>query len=573
MILEELYNYGIARLSDGCHPGMEPREIETVIVIDPQGRFLRFESKRIDKKRCASFNVPKGVKRTSGSIPNTLWDNAKYVLGIGDKKGGTCNQLFAERVMAIAERHPNDPSISALSLFYATPMEEHFLEMNNDPIFEDVKNSKGNISFRLEQDDELIAEKSYLLDGLESDDDPKVEGMCLVTGKHSPLIRTMPATPIPGNSPLASLVSFQVSSGYDSYGHKQAYNAPISESAASAIVAAINKLKDKDSRNKARIGNRMFFFWGNARDKELNQEIEDSFSSFLDFSPSAEDGVDDNVDRVARLFKSIYSGTRPTSTDDRFFIFGLAPNAGRIAVVCWSDTSLKEFARNISSHFDDMEIIDTRKPESRRPYRGILQIISAVTLKGKISDATPNLPESVADAIFNNTLYPFPLYTSSLERIRAELSDNTVTIARAAILKAYINRTTRNNPQHKPLTIMLDKTNTNPGYLCGRFAAVLEKIQKDAGNGDSIRSRFMGSASATPSAVFPAMLNLSLHHDEKLSEGSRIFYDQIKQEILDKLSADGFPSHLDLMDQGRFFVGYYHQRADFYTKKDNSENN
>ena len=78
----------------------------------------------------------------------------------------------------------------------------------------------------------------------------------------------------------------------------------------------------------------------------------------------------------------------------------------------------------------------------------------------------------------------------------------------------------------------------------------------------------MGAASATPATVIPAMLNLSLHHSEKLSDGSRIFYEQLKQEIIDKISQNGFPSHLDLNDQGRFFVGYYHQRADLYSKKD-----
>lgn len=115
---------------------------------------------------------------------------------------------------------------------------------------------------------------------------------------------------------------------------------------------------------------------------------------------------------------------------------------------------------------------------------------------------------------------------------------------------------------------MLDKENSNPGYLCGRLTAVLEKIQTDVNSGDSIRTRYMGAASSTPAAVLPAMLNLSLHHSEKLNEGTRIFYEQLKQEILDKISGTGFPSTLDLADQGRFFVGYYHQRADLYTKKE-----
>ena len=37
-------------------------------------------------------------------------------------------------------------------------------------------------------------------------------------------------------------------------------------------------------------------------------------------------------------------------------------------------------------------------------------------------------------------------------------------------------------------------------------------------------------------------------------------------------SPTGFPTHLDLQDQGRFFVGYYHQRQDFFTKKETDNN-
>ena len=114
---------------------------------------------------------------------------------------------------------------------------------------------------------------------------------------------------------------------------------------------------------------------------------------------------------------------------------------------------------------------------------------------------------------------------------------------------------------------MLDKENDNQGYLCGRLFAVLDKIQEDANNISSIRERYMNAASATPAAVFATILNLSVHHSEKLNEGRRIFFEKLKQEIIEKMPANGFPSHLDLQDQGRFFVGYYHQIQDFYTSK------
>ena len=81
----------------------------------------------------------------------------------------------------------------------------------------------------------------------------------------------------------------------------------------------------------------------------------------------------------------------------------------------------------------------------------------------------------------------------------------------------------------------------------------------------------MNSASATPAMVFATILNLSGHHLEKLNAGGQVFYEKLKQEIISKLDANGFPAHLDLQDQGRFFVGYYHQRQNFFTSKENKE--
>ena len=117
---------------------------------------------------------------------------------------------------------------------------------------------------------------------------------------------------------------------------------------------------------------------------------------------------------------------------------------------------------------------------------------------------------------------------------------------------------------------MLDKENINQGYLCGRLFAVLDKIQADANNQHTIRERYMNAASSTPAAVFATIINLSSHHAEKLSEGRKVYFDKLKQEIMDKISADGFPVHLSLQDQGRFFAGFYHQQQAFYIKNDNN---
>lgn len=324
----------------------------------------------------------------------------------------------------------------------------------------------------------------------------------------------------------------------------------------------------RDSRNKFTVGNRTFVFWASSNDKAAEQ-AEESLFDLLGYSEEKKDNPNAKIEQVRKVFTAIYSGSLSTSLEDRFYILGLAPNSARIAVVYWSETPLRDFAGKILRHFDDMEIIDTRK--DRKPYMGIKDILSAVTLGGKQSEATPNLPESIIKSIFLGAPYPYTLLSACIRRIRAESGDgNAARITRIAIIKAFLNR---QNVNDKRMEIMLDKRNTNQGYLCGRLFAVLDRIQEDANGISSIRERYMNAASSTPSSVFATILNLSSHHLENLSnEGKKVFYEKLKQEIIDKISSDGFPAHLDLQDQGRFFVGYYHQRQDFFNKKEENNN-
>ena len=120
---------------------------------------------------------------------------------------------------------------------------------------------------------------------------------------------------------------------------------------------------------------------------------------------------------------------------------------------------------------------------------------------------------------------------------------------------------------------MLDPLNNNVGYVCGRLFATLEHLQKQSSGIDTIRQRYLNTASTTPAAVFGNLLNLSVHHEEKLDASSFIRFRRLKDEIVELLSAQGFPTHLDIQDQGRFFVGYHHQMAEFFRKKETKDSN
>lgn len=554
---------------------MEEKEIGFLIVLSPKGEFLRFEDCRIGKDHARLYLVKKHVGRSSAAVANYLYDNSAYVLGYSDKSNGK-EQLyfdtFKTQIEDIAEAFPDSNEIMAVKAFYDNSREEIIQTVSQDPLWEDIKKNLSKkystFSFRIEGDLKILAEKREILQLEDCEDESGADSLCLISGKHGPSVDTTTATMIPGSQATAKLVAFQVNSGYDSYGKSKCGNAPISEEAEFAYTTALNSMLQKGSRNKSILGSRTFVFWA-SNNNEASMETEESLFDLLGFSEEANDDPNAKIMKVREVFESINTGILKTGLDDKFYILGLAPNSARIAVVYWSETTLKDFAGKILRHFSDMEIHDTRK--DKKPYMGIREIISSVTLGGKMSDATPNLPEAVVKSIFQGLPYPMSLFQACIRRIRAEVAlekngkkINPVNILRAAIIKAYLNRQSNNN---KKIEIMLDKENNNQGYLCGRLFAVLDKIQEDANNISSIRERYMNAASATPSAVFATILNLSVHHSEKLDEGRRIYFEKLKQEILDKVSADGFPTHLDLQDQGRFFVGYYHQRQDFFTSK------
>lgn len=564
MILKALYDYYQRKSEELPAFGCELKEIGFILVIDKDGNFLRFEDRRIDKKNASRFLVKKHVGRSSAPNANLLYDNCSYVLGYSTEGDIDSNakyiSVFKAKVEDLYTKLPNNSAVSAIWKFYQKNPAENLLKVQADPLWPEIEknlNKKySTFSFLLEGETTIVAAQKDVINADEEKEGNEKEQLCLITGNQGKAVDVTTATMIAGSQATAKLVAFQVNSGYDSYGKQKGFNAPISQKAEFAYTTALNHILSANSRNKFLVGNRTYLFWGSSNSNG-NQETESSIFAMFGFNDSEEEDPNARIYQIRKVFEGIYSGSIKTDLNDRFYIAGLAPNAARIAIVYWAELPLKEFAHTILRHFEDMDIVDTRK--EKKPYMGLKSILATVTLGGKSSEATPNLPDAVIKSIFQGLPYPDTLYHSCLRRIRAEQS---VSITRAAILKAYLNRKYTNQ---KPIQIMLDKENTNQGYLCGRLFAVIDKLQNDANHIHSIRERYMNAASSTPATVFATILNLSAIHANNLNnEGSRIFYDKLKQEIISKINADGFPSHLDLQDQGRFFVGYYQQMQSFF---------
>ena len=567
MILQALHDYYERKIRDPdsglAEFGFEWKELPFIIEIDREGNLIQIEDTREGegrKKNARSFLVPQGVKKTSGIATNLLWDNAEYVLGVATKKGKPervvrQHEAFIEKVSLLPELLKSDQGIHAIQDFF-TRLDIGTLEQL--PVWEDIVAENPNMSFRLQGDIELVCQRSAVVEWLRNEyADRNLDGYCLITGKPAEIERLH--TSIKGvwgaQTSGANIVSFNLDA-FSSYGKEQGYNSPVGKRSAFAYTTALNHLLRKGSPQRMQVGDASTIFWAE-KASEFETKIVDIFGE------PPKDDLDRNVRAVAGLYRSINHGLLASEEGNtRFYVLGLAPNAARIAIRFWETATVAQLAVRIRQHFDDLAIIHSDK---ELPYLPLFRMLVSIATQGKADNIPPSLAGETIHSILSGLPYPQVIFAAAIRRNRAE---QKVTYRRAALIKACLNRQARFNlsDNKEELNVSLDKENSNPGYRLGRLFAVLEKIQEEAVKPKStIRDRYYGAASATPISVFPTLLKLKNHHLSKLENRGRVTnFEKLLGEIMGGIT--DFPPVLPLADQGRFAIGYYHQRQDFFKR-------
>ena len=582
MILQALVNY-YERIEAAPKEGFEKKEIPFIIELDRNGHFISLhDTRQVDgkKKTVRSFIVPKGVKKSVNIAANLLWGTPQYVLGIPkpdpkkdaeklQKRAESQNECFLNKIKDTFPAPFFDEGISSVCAFLENKDFNQVLAHN---IWPEILDSGANISFRLEGDLCLICERPEVREFISNCQESAAEKtVCLITGEKEPPVRLH--TAIKGvrgaQSSGANIVSFNLDA-FNSFGKNQGFNSPIGQKSEFAYTTALNILLSKKSNQKLLIGDATTIFWA-----ERKHDFEGAFAQIFGDSPKGEPAQD--CKQLIALFRSPVSGARPElNPETMFYILGLAPNASRISVRFWYAGTVGEIVANIQQHFEDLEI-DAGNLKWRS--LSIRNLLRAIAVKGEDKNVPPKMTGDMMRSILESTLYPRTLITAVVGRCKAEQSKKdpktgklvqNVTFPRAALIKACLVREKRYYKKNeKEITMTLDSQNSNPGYLLGRLFATLEKIQEEASPGinATIRDRFYGSASATPASAFPHLMKLKNHHLGKLeNRGRAVNLEKIIIDIMVGLT--DFPAHLCLHDQGRFAIGYYHQRQDLFTKKD-----
>lgn len=576
MILQALEAYyrriSMDEGSEVAPEGFQKQAIPFIIVLDDQGMFKGLQDTRHGegkKKIARKFTVPKVVKRASGIEANLLWDNPAYVLGRPkpDKKKDKEKQIkrameqHQSFIAKIKNTFPDasDAGISSVIKF----LENDFTAIFAHPLWPEIEESGANIAFQLEGDTELICQRVAVVNAINQGspaDDGNDRLPCLVSGEMATPARLHAA--IKGvwgaQSSGANIVSFNLAA-FNSFGKAQGYNAPVGMKAEHAYTTALNTLLEKNSRQRIQVGDASTVFWA---DKET--VVEQWFKDFFGEPPKGQSEQDNEAIRA--LYKAPETGAPPLLKENniKFYVLGLSPNASRISVRFWYAGTVGEVVKNIKRHFDDCKIVHGPKgPE----YLSLFRLLVSTATEGKADNIQPNLSGEVMKSILAGTPYPITLLSSAIRRIKAE---REVTYPRASLIKAVLVRDSRfHNRKNKEVGMSLDENNKNIGYLLGRLFAVLERAQEFASPGinATIRDRFYGAASSTPVAVFPHLMKLKNHHIAKLeNRGAAVNLEKQIGGIIEGVC--DFPTHLSLQDQGRFAVGYYHQRQSFFTKKD-----
>ena len=396
--------------------------------------------------------------------------------------------------------------------------------------------------------------------------------LCLATGElTAPISTTEKIQGVPGGLAVGTnLISFDKAS-FTSFGLRQGENASISAAAELKIRSALNDLIQRgflQAQNKI-----VHIHW--TREKHSSDPSDlvetaapEDIRNLLE-APSTDELGECSLDPAPEDIRNLLeapSSAQPqpaVTASKKYYAMSLSGNGGRITVREWLESTVPEVERNVRQWFEDLAIVRPEGDSIRCDFK--LGYILYGLVRDKPAELPPQIPTQLLYAALRNAPLPLPALAAALRRQQIE-TDNKTNPARLALIKACLARqdrfeqpTERNN-----MTPKLNTESTDPAYLCGRLFSVFDRLQYLAlGNVNAgVVERFYAGASTTPAMVMGRLFRNAQFHLAKTSggvaENVRKDFEFITAEL-----GDHFPSSLDLEGQGRFALGYYHQKAEY----------
>lgn len=402
------------------------------------------------------------------------------------------------------------------------------------------------------------------------------EGLCLISGEVGPIAVTHEKVKRAGNlggqAAGVLLMSFD-KAAFCSYGWEQNSNSPISIERAAAYVLALNDLMRPGEhrpgqsrqtllRTRRDYGDVAFLFWTRR-------------PSDLDLFALVEDPDPEQVDRLLRT--PVKGGSVPEMDPNDFYLLAVGATGARLVIRDWFWESLDRACAHLAGWVEDLRIADywnQGRISSTPPLYKLLQAISPPREKPKPGEKLSKRNSTLAMRLIRRALHgqllSRSILASALTRACRETGQR-LDPARNGLIRLCVNDILKSRMEEDSLMNQeLDPAQDHPAYICGRLMALYEGLQQEAHKGRvnvNVTDRYFSMASTFPQAAFKRLADLSLAHLRKLRRDNQRAAFAISRridELVDRLSQHGarFPTQFNLEEQGRFVIGYHHQRAE-----------
>ncbi|MGW2655649.1 type I-C CRISPR-associated protein Cas8c/Csd1 [Streptomyces sp. NPDC001478] len=567
MLLQRLTEYA-DRLGDVLPAEYyRTKQIHWVLDIGKDGsatlRDLRVSAKNRDQAR--TMPVPY-VQRSGTKVPPyMLVDTAEFVLGVpkADKKSqptdkareeaGRRHAAYRDLALLWAQGRTDDPGAMALCSYFANggPTVLHI------PDEVEAKDTIAVMAATRWLHEEPTARSVWAsVVRKRKGGANESHGLCLVCGTTAPLLATIPepvkkgAVPTTGGSNEGQLVSInKPAQGRD--GKIQLLNTPICHQCGGRAMAVLNHLLASDKHKWPFRDDGVMVWWTRQSDDE---------SAMALLFGNAPDPAD-----IAHLINSLDNSPTPYTAqrvdDDEFHALTLGLNNARLVVRDWIDIPLTDLKATVAAWYKDHGVYDGWNGTTRYVPLWLMALCCGRAQDGRYAkDSAPRgLEAELVHSALRRTPPPARTLPLLLQRIHA---DQQLDTARIALLRLILNRSS-NPKDHVMMT--LDADCRDASYLCGRLFAVLEDIQSNAlpDLNTTLRDKYFRTAATAPGATLTSLrvnANAHLKRLRRDKKGAAASLERSLSELF-ALFTDDMPRHLTPTQQGRFVMGYEHERA------------
>jgi len=576
--------------------GYETGEIRWVLEIQPGGdcSLVRYGKGEL-KKELPTRGDRSGTVSEDNLKPALLVDRASYALGLREdgKLDPTClehRRGFRALIEGLEKEWPDsDPSAVLEALEHIGGGSGMAAQRLRARIEEEVRPG-DMVAFRVAPafPFESALAKSFWRRTLESEC-CRGDGYCCCCGARGPILRILPfQVSFAGYScPISSFNE----PAFRSFGREQTANSPLCFDCASRGTRVLQHLLGSErhcrvltrdeslGEGKSPLRNQWAVFWLKEQPVAENGELIDVEALLREplgsIAPVSQEPPAD-PDQMRRLYGIPFSPSAPALNLDqnRFYVAVLSPNKSRLVLREWIDESAALVVGRLAA-YDAARTIETDDGSGvwRPDIPGMLAALKPPKSRGAVVDA--NLVRSLLRTAYRAAGPPFELLEQAALRFRVpdrarNRAEEEELRKRRQTLAAAIKFVITYGTQEAIRMQTVDLASVSGPYLCGRLLAILEEAQLRASRWRvqaRLVDRYYGGASSSPSSVLGLLLSrcTSDHMPKvrKLGAGYRDLERDLERVVTAIDEAGGFPRALALREQGRFALGFYHQRARF----------